>query len=257
MQERLHDKLHRHLARTVVTRSVPINLDAGAVSFTFDDIPSSAAVTGARILEDRGVRGTFYVCGALAGMRTDFYPLATLAQVAELAARGHEIGCHTATHPRATEVGCAVYMRDVGLNARLLEPVLSGRRLRTFAYPYGAAKLRHKLALQAQFQACRGIHGGMMEAAYDRGRLSALALESASIDEAGIDTLLRAVRVRRSWLVFYAHDVSEQPSRFGLTPEHLAYAVDGALARGCRVETVHSVLSRMSTQSEVSRAEPQ
>ena len=37
------------------------------VSFTFEDIPKSAATTGAGILEDHGARGTFFVSGGLVG----------------------------------------------------------------------------------------------------------------------------------------------------------------------------------------------
>ena len=35
------------------------------VSFTFDDVPKSAATVGAPMLEEYGARGTFYVAGGL------------------------------------------------------------------------------------------------------------------------------------------------------------------------------------------------
>jgi peptidoglycan/xylan/chitin deacetylase (PgdA/CDA1 family) len=35
------------------------------VSFTFDDVPKSAATVGATILEEYGGRATFYVAGSL------------------------------------------------------------------------------------------------------------------------------------------------------------------------------------------------
>ncbi|AWB26062.1 polysaccharide deacetylase (plasmid) [Methylobacterium currus] len=238
--ESLRDKVGRRLARAVVTRRIPLPLERAAVSFTFDDIAASAAGTGARILEERGVRGTFYVCGGLAGTVSELYPLAGLAAVADLARRGHEIGCHTATHPSAAQAGVGAYLRDVAANARILEPVVG--RLSTFAYPYGAIGLAHKLRLQARFRACRGIHGGPIAGAADRGRLEAVALEDASVSEAGIDAWLDAAVARRAWLVFYAHDVAARPTRFGLSPQRLAYAVDAALARGCRIETVRGLL---------------
>jgi peptidoglycan/xylan/chitin deacetylase (PgdA/CDA1 family) len=37
------------------------------VSFTFDDFPSSAVSNGARLLEDHGARGTFYLTGSYCG----------------------------------------------------------------------------------------------------------------------------------------------------------------------------------------------
>lgn len=252
-RETLNEKVKRHLARRVVTSQVPLALDRATVSFTFDDIADSAARDGARILEDRGVRGTFYVCGGLAGTAWDLYPLAGLATVADLARRGHEIGCHTATHPNGATTGAKRYLRDVDENARILEPVI-GQPLSTFAYPYGAIGLPQKLALQRRFLACRGIHGGPMSRRADRGRLEAVALENASIGEAGIDAVLDEAVARGAWLVFYAHDVADRPTRFGVTPERLAYAVDGALARGCRVETVAGLLGNGASAPDMRRA---
>lgn len=252
-RETLNEKVKRHLARRVVTCRVPLALDRATVSFTFDDIADSAARDGARILEDRGVRGTFYVCGGLAGTAWDLYPLAGLATVADLARRGHEIGCHTATHPNGATTGAKRYLRDVDENARILEPVI-GQPLSTFAYPYGAIGLPQKLALQRRFLACRGIHGGPMSRRADRGRLEAVALENASIGEAGIDAVLDEAVARGAWLVFYAHDVADRPTRFGVTPERLAYAVDGALARGCRVETVAGLLGNGASAPDMWRA---
>ena len=49
---------------------------------------------------------------------------------------------------------------------------------------------------------------------------------------------------RGAWLVFYAHDVADRPTRFGVTPGRLAYAVDGARARGLRIDTVAGLLGR-------------
>ncbi len=238
--ESLSDKARRHLAQAIVTRRIPLANDGPRVSFTFDDIPASAARTGARLLEERGVRGTFYVCGGLAGSAWDAYPLASLDEVARLARDGHEIGCHTASHLNGFAVGASAYLRDVEANARLLEPVVG--RLQTFAYPFGAIGLRHKHALQRRFEGCRGIHGGALTQTADRGRLEAVALENASLGEARIDALIDDAVARKAWLVFYSHDVSADPTRYGLTPHLLAYAVDGAIARGCRIDTVRGVL---------------
>ncbi len=244
-RETLRERVQRHLARRLVTRTLPLALDRATVSFTFDDIAVSAATTGAGLLEARGVRGTFYVCGALAGTAWDLYPLADLPTIGALARRGHEIGCHTATHPNGAFTGRAAYLRDVARNAALLEPVV-GQAMTSFAYPYGAIGLLQKPALQERFLACRGIHGGVMRGRADRGRLDAVALEDGAIDEPGLDALLDAAVACRGWLVFYTHDVAERPTRFGVSPDRLAHALDGALARGCRIETVGGVCDRIA-----------
>src|SRR5260370_38291838 len=68
------------------------------VSFTFDDIPKSAATTGARILEDHNARGTFYVSGGLVGTTEQDWAAVDAQDIVALHRNGHEIGCHTFSH---------------------------------------------------------------------------------------------------------------------------------------------------------------
>ena|ERR1700738_3477530 len=68
------------------------------VSFTFDDIPKSAATTGARLLDEHGARGTFYVSGGVVGSSSPNWEMTDADNILALHARGHEIGCHTFSH---------------------------------------------------------------------------------------------------------------------------------------------------------------
>src|SRR5580765_7165695 len=62
-----------------------------AVALTFDDGPSESTPEILKILEEYGVTATFFQCGA----NVDRLP-----QVArEVAAKGHEVGNHTYSHP--------------------------------------------------------------------------------------------------------------------------------------------------------------
>ena len=243
MLERLRESIGRRLATSIVTRSHALRLDRPIVSFTFDDVPVSAATVGADLLAARGVAGTFYVCGDLAGQSWSEYDLASFDSLADLARHGHEIGCHTARHVRPGALAASAYVADVERNARLLEPRL-GTRLQTFAYPYGAIRLDVKLRLQGRFRACRGIHGGVNRDRIDLGRLKASPLEAGPPGWAGIDRLLDDTARHGGWLVFYAHDVTATPTNYGVTPDLLARAVDTALERGCTVETVAAALDR-------------
>ncbi len=56
-------------ARTVAMRN-----RRAIVSFTFDDFPRSAVSNGARLLDDYGVRGTFYLTGSYCGRVVDDVP---------------------------------------------------------------------------------------------------------------------------------------------------------------------------------------
>ena len=74
------------------------------VSFTFDDIPKSAATTGAKLLEEHDARGTFYVSGGLVGTASSDWAAVDAQDIVDLHRNGHEIGCHTFSHTRACDL---------------------------------------------------------------------------------------------------------------------------------------------------------
>jgi hypothetical protein len=56
------------------------------------------------------------------------------------------------------------------------------------------------------------------------------------------DLILENCR-RKSWLIFYTHDVQPAPSRFGCTPGILEFAVSFASQQGVRILTVAEVVA--------------
>src|ERR1700760_4894159 len=91
-------RVSHRLAMHVPVERFRLNNATPMVTFTFDDIPKSAATTGARILEDHGARGTFYVSGGLVGTASSNWAVAEARNLVDLHNRGHEIGCHTFSH---------------------------------------------------------------------------------------------------------------------------------------------------------------
>ena len=62
---------------------------------------------------------------------------------------------------------------------------------------------------------------------------------------------LIAANVRaKGWLIFYSHDVREQPSRFGVSPGLLEFSVAAAKSAGCRVVTIAAGLRAAMGGSE-------
>ncbi len=82
------------------SRSKPFAMrnTAPLVSFTFDDVPDSAYTNGAAVLEQHGVRGTFYIATGTLGAADSHWRVIGRDQVRALHERGHEIGCHTFSH---------------------------------------------------------------------------------------------------------------------------------------------------------------
>ena len=77
----LKGKVRRRWARLVDRRSSGVTLDRPMVSFSFDDAPQSAALAGARLLEERGLRGTYFISAGLAGQEGPMGRNASLHEV--------------------------------------------------------------------------------------------------------------------------------------------------------------------------------
>jgi peptidoglycan/xylan/chitin deacetylase (PgdA/CDA1 family) len=239
---KVRDMAGRFLARAARRKSLSLRGMPPMVSFTFDDVPCSACETGAQILERHGVRGTFYVAGAGCGAASPVGTLASAAQIGKLWAKGHEIGCHTYSHPDVSRISLAELDRELDNNRSLLRTIEGKIAPRNFAYPYGQMSARSKRRLESRFDSCRSVHPGINNGVADLGSLKAWPLENAALDRAKIAALIAEAIATRGWLVFYSHDVAEQPSTYGVTPDLLDWTVSAAKQSGCVVATIAGCL---------------
>lgn len=104
-------------------------LPENPVVLTFDDGWASHWEAAAA-LERYGMRGVFFIT-------LDEQPRMPDWQIADLAARGHEIGGHTNLHPDLTLVSDERLRDEVAVHRQRLQ-AMSGSPVDFFAYPYGA-----------------------------------------------------------------------------------------------------------------------
>jgi peptidoglycan/xylan/chitin deacetylase (PgdA/CDA1 family) len=235
-------KLSRLAARTLATKTLPLTNLRPLVSFTFDDAPESACAVGADLLEQHKARATYYISGAGCGTAGYCGRLATADDLKALAARGHELGCHTYSHLPVARVGRQKLTADLSRNGSFLQSVQSGPAPYNFAYPYGEFSLRSKLYLQRQFDSCRSLRPGVNVGSADLGALKSCELQNASIDRRGIAAIIAETARRNGWLIFTSHDVGAEPSRFGVSPDLLGYALKTACDAGCHLTSMREAL---------------
>jgi peptidoglycan/xylan/chitin deacetylase (PgdA/CDA1 family) len=123
-------------------------------------------------------------------------------------------------------------------NQRVLKTISGDIVVQNFAYPYGDLSIRTKRYLEGRFESCRSGHAGINSGTADLGALDAWPLQNASIDHAGIVELITEAVQSCGWLIFYSHDVAEPPSRYGVSPDLLEWAVGTATRSGCVLTTV-------------------
>ncbi len=237
---RVSNRLARHLF------AAPMRLGGGQpmVSFTFDDIPMSAATAGAPMLEDYGGRGTFYVAGGLVGQRNNHSDGIGPDGIVKLRCSGHEIACHTFSHRRAIDLDAAAMAAEIAQNRRYLEGLDASIQLENFAYPYGLATVARKRQLTRHFRSARGILPGVNSGTIDLQFLRSTPLIDKDIDRAGIDRVFDQAIATSGWLIFYSHDVADRPSPWGCTPGLLRHALDAAKRRNMPMVSVAEALRR-------------
>jgi peptidoglycan/xylan/chitin deacetylase (PgdA/CDA1 family) len=235
---RVTNMASRFFARQSRSKLLQLRNVAPLVTFTFDDVPASACEFGARILERQGARGTFYIAGSGCGTAGPDGPVrASIDQLRTIWSNGHEIGCHTYSHSAIRYMSLGELGAELDRNQSVVKKIDSTIVLRNFAYPYGDFSVRTKRFFETHFDSCRSGHAGINSDFADLGGLDAWPLQNASLDRAKIDGLIAQTVQNRGWLIFYSHDVAEQPSAFGVSPDLLDWAVSAAKGSGCVVAT--------------------
>jgi peptidoglycan/xylan/chitin deacetylase (PgdA/CDA1 family) len=225
-------RVSHRLATHVRVGSFRLRNDAPMVSFTFDDIPKSAATTGAGILEDHGAKGTFYVSGELVGAPSSpNWAAVDVDDIVTLHRKGHEIGCHTFSHKRACDLDTGSLAREIALNRRYLGSLDSTIKTENFAYPFGYGSFACKRQLKTTFRSCRSIAPGVNSGSVDLQFLRAIPLIDLRIDRDAIDRAFDETQTNNGWLIFYGHDVAERPSPYGCSPALMNHALEAASRR--------------------------
>lgn len=243
--DRFAARLTNRLLRAVPWQLIEVPTREPIVSFTFDDVPDSALRIGAAILEAHGVRGTFYISGGLEGRVEPDRTLIDAAGCRELAARGHEIGCHTYGHHDIRHVDRADLAADLASNARYLDAVDPRRGRRNFAYPYNSGSLGKRAMLADTYRTCRAGGQAVNRGPTDPTFLKAVEIRQPETQVAGLIRWIDELIANPGWLIFFTHDISPTPTPYGCSPAAFERLVAHAAERGCSVLPVDAALDGM------------
>jgi peptidoglycan/xylan/chitin deacetylase (PgdA/CDA1 family) len=224
---------------------VPLGNEGPYVSVTFDDFPRSAYTVGGSILKNYGVRGTYYVAMGLMNTSNALGDQFRMEDLRSAANEGHELASHTYSHQSSRAVSCAAFRDDVRKGWSAIREIGGQAPTRNFAFPYGKVTLSAKRAVGKEMMSCRGTYGGVNGPYVDLNLLLANSLHGDPDDLDGIAQLIRENEKRKGWLIFYTHDVSPAPSRYGCSPRFLDSTVRMAAQSGAKILPVGGVLARI------------
>ena len=212
-----------------------MRLQQPLISFTFDDFPRSALLTGGCILKRFGLAGTYYVSLGLLGKHAPSGPVCLHQDLEALLEQGHELGCHTFNHFDSWETSTSVFMASIVENQRSLDKLFPGASFRTFSYPINPPRIWTKRRVAGHFACSRGGGQTLNVGTVDLNYLSAFFLEKSRDNPRAVKNLIDLNRRLQGWLILATHDVNKEPSPWGCTPEFFEDIVKYALNSGARI----------------------
>lgn len=235
---------------TRATRNVsfafrPMNLAAPIASFTFDDFPRSAWTVGGPIMAAAGVRGSYYVSGGFEGQTRDGIEHFRRDDLAALHEAGHEVGCHTFDHLRLTTASRADADATIARNAAFVRETLGDVAMTSFAYPYGDVTIPTKRYIGTKFPIARGIWDKVNTGRADMNQLRSVGMERKSFDRIDFDAHIAETVANKGWLIFYSHDVDEDPTAYGCRPGQLEDMIARVKAAGIEILPVKDAAARI------------
>jgi peptidoglycan/xylan/chitin deacetylase (PgdA/CDA1 family) len=233
VQQQLNVRLNQKKA--VLTNERPL------ICFTFDDFPESAYTSGGAVLKKYNLHGTYYVAMGLEGATNHLGRHYDLEMLRKVAADGHEIGSHGFAHTRCSKSSKETIKADFEKNQTSCDQTVAGRKLANFSYPFGDVSVAAKSVVNDFYSSSRGINGGLNCGVVDLNLLKANQLYSRIPLEKAF-ALIEENQAKNGWLIFYTHDVTASPSKYGCTPEYLEQVIQKAIESGAEIVTVQQAL---------------
>jgi peptidoglycan/xylan/chitin deacetylase (PgdA/CDA1 family) len=152
------------------------------VVITFDDGFANLLKHAAPLLSDLGFRGTIFVVSGRCGQTNDWsdqtsciprLPLLSWSELGQMAGAGFEVGAHTVTHPRLTELSPSDATKEIVESKAAIEDRL-GQPVKSFAYPFGIFARTHYEVVREHFQAACSAELGKALPESDRHQLPRL-----------------------------------------------------------------------------------
>jgi peptidoglycan/xylan/chitin deacetylase (PgdA/CDA1 family) len=207
------------------------------ISLTFDDTFADQQVA-VDLLDERGMRGTFYVNSG----RIDAAGYLAQSQLLAWHEQGHEIAGHTQAHVNLPMQEPDEQRRQVCDDRVALLAI--GFAVTSFAYPFGASDaLTEQIAAECGYNSARGVGGARNPIppinVYDLRTPPSVKPETTLEDLQGYVT---AAEPSGDWVPIVFHHVCDGCSTIGVSPATLAAFLDWLATTGNQVLTVHQVI---------------
>ncbi|HET9473282.1 MAG TPA: polysaccharide deacetylase family protein [Steroidobacteraceae bacterium] len=245
---RVKSRYQRSVGGWLFRRPFAMPAERPYVSFTFDDFPVSALHTGGEILRAAGARGTYYAAFGLMDSDAPTSRIFGTRDIAPLLAAGHELACHTFAHCDSWDTNSGDFDASLADNERALRAHAPGVLFRSFSYPISSPHPLVKRVAARRFESCRGGGQTFNADVADLALLKSFFIEKSAHRPEAIKAVIDDNAAARGWLIFSTHDVRDNPTQYGCTPELLRRVLDWSLASGAIVLPVAEALDALGVR---------
>lgn len=242
---RLQGYYQRKAASFAFRKPFLIRSQQPLISFTFDDFPRSALLTGGAILGRFGLAGTYYACLGLLGKDSPTGQIVFAGDLKKLFEQGHELGCHTFSHCDSWGTDTRTFEESILKNRAALSELMPGAEFKSFSYPISQPRPLTKAKIADYFFSCRGGGQKFNAGKVDLHQLSAYFLEKSRDDFQAIRDVIDRNQKARGWLIFATHDISDNPTPYGCSPDFFEQVVHYAVRSGARILPVGDALQAL------------
>jgi peptidoglycan/xylan/chitin deacetylase (PgdA/CDA1 family) len=211
-------------------RVLPWNGHRAALTLTFDDSSPSEATEAVPELDERGVKGTFFVT------TKNLEEAANDALWAQAEREGHELGNHTVDHCHGPDLGrgrCLSARQEVERANRYIQTRLGAPGVYTFAYPFVDQRGGYKRVAESDFLLARAGKGGLVDAEQTPDWYS---MDARFIEPTRGETLndwdgwIDETDAKGKWLVLVFHSILPEEWCEGIPKDSLGAIIDHAKA---------------------------
>jgi peptidoglycan/xylan/chitin deacetylase (PgdA/CDA1 family) len=187
------------------------------------------------------VKATYYISLGKVGQDSNVGRICEIEDIKNLIEEGHEIGNHTFDHVNMNHSSIDYFEKSILKNNEVYQELFSQNSFRTLSYPYGVGKRNTIKVAKKYFRCARTTNQGI-----NYGKVCLFMLKATPVYGNGrnfekIKQLIHKNIEKRGWLNLYTHDINENPSEFGCTPEYFKKVIEYSVKSGSKIATLDDV----------------
>jgi peptidoglycan/xylan/chitin deacetylase (PgdA/CDA1 family) len=211
----------------------------GMVTLSFDDAWTSQYVAVLPILENAGLKGTFYVLTQ--PVQNGWSTYMTPSQVVDIANKGHEIQGHTVSHRDLTTLSQATIDNEIK-NSKAYLQTLTGKTITSLAYPYGSSNAKVVDSAKVAGYTSGRTADPTIPYGFNTQSVSRFSINSFSPTKtttlADVKAAIDRAKAEKLWFVFSIHQVRVNGDQYDISPALFADIVSYVKSSGIKVVTM-------------------